>query len=195
MIVSLVRHATHGDVGQVLTGRLPGRPLTSEGEAQAACVAARLAAVRVTRVLSSPRERAQATAAAIAARHGLPVETEAALDEIDFGTWAGRRFEELDADPAWQAWNGARGLAATPAGDTMLAVQHRARALIRGLEGRVVLVSHADVIRAIVADHLGLAIDNWARIEISPASITTLEIGTACATLLGLNEGVSAAWN
>ncbi len=193
----LVRHASHGDVGEVLTGRLPGRDLTPSGQAEAARAADRLAVVPIGRVLSSPRARAQQTADAIAARHGLAVEIEAALDEIDFGRWAGCRFEALDADPEWRAWNVARGLAATPAGDTMLAVQHRTRALIRALAragGRVVLVSHADVIRAIVADHLGLAIDNWARLEISPASVTTLAIGTASATLIGFNEGADSVW-
>ena len=193
----LVRHASHGDVGEVLTGHLPGRDLTPEGRAQAELLAGRLASVRVGRVLSSPRARAQQTAAAIATLQGMSVETEAALDEIDFGDWAGQRFVTLDADPAWRAWNATRGLAATPAGDTMLAVQHRTRTLLRGLAaagGRIVLVSHADVIRAIVADHLGMTIDNWARLEISPASVTTLAIGTASATLLGLNEGADQAW-
>lgn len=188
----LVRHASHGDVGHVLTGRLPGRDLTPDGVAEAERAAARILAA--DRVLSSPRARAQQTARAIAGRHGCAVETEAALDEIDFGHWAGCRFDALDADPDWRAWNAARGLAATPAGDTMLAVQHRTRALIRTLAGRVVLVSHADVIRAVVCDHLGLAVDNFARIEISPACVTTLAIGTASATLRGLNEGASPAW-
>ncbi len=194
----LVRHASHGDVGDVLTGRLAGRNLTPDGQAQAERLADRLASRPFDRVLSSPRERAQQTACAIAARRDLAVETEPALDEIDFGHWAGQRFEALEADPAWRTWNAARGLAATPAGDTMLAVQHRTRALISGLAatgGRIVLVSHADVIRAVVADHLGLSIDNWARLEIAPASVTTLSIGTASATLRGLNEGASTAWS
>ncbi len=195
-LVLLVRHAAHGDVGQILTGRLPGRDLTPAGRAQAERLADRLATTPISRVLASPRARTQQTAAAVAARHGIAVETEDALDEIDFGSWAGCRFEQLDADPAWRAWNATRGLATTPAGDTMLAVQHRTRALIRGLAGeRIVLVTHADVIRAIVADHLGLAVDNWARLEISPASVTTLAIGTASATLLGLNEGASPGWS
>ena len=196
----IVRHAAHDDVGQVLTGRASGRALTADGAAQAAALAERLAATRVARVLSSPRARAQATALPIAARQALTVETDAALDEIDFGAWTGRRFDALDADPAWRAWNATRGLAATPAGDTMLAAQHRTRALVRALgrthdDARVVLVTHADVIRAIVCDHLGLAVDQWSRLAIAPASVTTLAIGEASATLLGLNEGASPAWS
>ena len=199
MFLLLVRHASHGDADRVLTGRLAGRPLTEAGRAEAARLGRHLAKREVARLISSPQERAVETAAAIAAGRGIAVETEAAIDEIDFGRWAGCEFAALERDPAWRRWNAARGLVDTPAGDTMLAVQCRARTLIRRLlvahaTDSVVLVTHADVIRAIVCDQIGLAIEMWARLEISRASVTTLFVDDDVAMLTGLNEKGDEEW-
>ncbi len=200
MRLLLVRHASHGDADGVLTGRLPGRHLTEAGRMEAERLARGLARLPVERVLSSPRERAAETAAAIAAGRELAVDTDAALDEVDFGRWAGRSFAELDHDPDWRRWNAARGTAATPTGDTMAAVGERTRALIGRLgaahgSGDIVMVTHAELIRATVCDHLGLATEMWARLDIARASVTTLRVDGGTPTLIGLNWKGDAQWD
>jgi broad specificity phosphatase PhoE len=191
----LVRHAAHDNVGGFLAGRRPGISLGEAGQAQARRVAERLRRESFEAIHSSPRERAAETAAAIAAVTHVPVERADELDEIDFGTWSGRTFDDLEGDPAWRHWNAQRSLAQTPAGDTMLAVEGRIIGLMQRLanrhpDGALVLVSHADVIRAGVGYLLGLPIDAWPRFDIGPGSVTTLILGDWGARLLTLNEVV-----
>lgn len=193
----LVRHAAHDNVGGFLAGRTEGIRLGPEGRAQAQRLGRRMVQEQFDAICASPRERAQETAAAIAEASGeMDVVTDASLDEVDFGSWQNRSFEDLNADAGWQRWNAARSLAATPAGGTMLDVQHRiVTAMLRlageDRDGRIVLVSHADVIRMAVAYVLGLPIDAWPRFEISPASITTVVLGPWGGKVLTLNEVVA----
>ena len=170
----LVRHAAHGLLGRVLAGRMPGVGLSEEGQAQAARLADTLASRPIQAVLSSPLERAQATAAAIAARHGLPVQTDPGLDEIDFGAWTGAAFDDLDGRPDWHAWNCFRSFAPTPGGETMVAAQARALAAVARAraahpDGEVVMVGHSDVLKAVLAHFLGMPLDLLLRIELHPA--------------------------
>lgn len=192
--ILLIRHAAHEQVGTVLSGRTPDLALSGEGRAQAVALAARLADLRLDALQASPVQRAQETALALAAPHaGLVVETVAALDEVDFGTWQGRAFAELADDPLWQEWNSARGGAAAPGGETMAAAQERAwthvveTALARP-GARLAMVSHCDVIRSLVARVLGLPLDRLLAFEVDPASITRIEVGDWGARLLSLNE-------
>jgi broad specificity phosphatase PhoE len=191
----LVRHAAHDNVGGFLAGRMTGIALGEAGRAQADRLARRLRLERVDAIVASPRERTQQTAQAVAAACGLTVTTAEELDEIDFGRWSGQDFGTLQMDPLWQRWNAVRGLVRTPGGETMLDVQRRILGLMERLAGErdgqcVVLVSHADVIKAAVLHHLGLAIDAWPRFDIAPASITRLVVEDWAARLLGMNEVV-----
>lgn len=191
----LLRHAAHDNVGGFLAGRMPGIVLGEAGRAQADRLARRLRLEPIDAVVASPRERAQQTAQAVAAACALRVDTAAELDEIDFGRWSGQGFEALQEDPLWQRWNAVRSLVRTPGGETMLDVQRRVLGLMERLAGPqdgrcVALVSHADVIKAAVLHHLGLAVDAWPRLDIAPASITRLVVGDWGAQLLGLNETV-----
>lgn len=192
----LVRHAAHDDVGAFLAGRLPGIRLGEAGRAQAERLADRLAHEPFDAIHASPRERTQETAAAVAARrNGMPVTISAALDEIDFGAWSGRPFDALNQDPEWRRWNAARSLARTPAGEGMRDVTERVMGLIEGLasahpNGAVVLVSHADVIRAALLHVLGLPVDAWPRIDIAPASISKIAFDPWGAQVILMNERV-----
>jgi broad specificity phosphatase PhoE len=197
MTFFLVRHAAHDDVGGFLAGRAEDIRLGPEGLAQAERLGARMAHETFSAIYASPRERARQTADAIAGAHGeMPVETAEPLDEVDFGPWSGQRFEYLDADPLWRQWNSARSMTRAPGGETMLDVQQRVLGLMEKLsrgveEGRLVLVSHADVIKAAVMHVLGLSIDAWPRFDIAPASITILVTGTWGAKLVTLNETIA----
>lgn len=189
----LVRHGTHDLVGKALAGRMPGVHLNEEGRAQAEAAAARLARERIACVQTSPLERCCETAAPIAVRLGLEAEIAEALTEIDAGDWTGKSFAELEQDSDWHAWNKGRGVAVAPGGESMIAAQARTVAHVDKLRRRwddhaIVLVSHSDVIRAIILAWLGLPLDQHDRIEIGPASISTLVVWQGGGKLLGLNE-------
>ncbi len=193
----LVRHGAHDRLGRFLDGRSPGVALSDEGRRQAARVAGRLARERVDVVYASPLERARETAAPVAARHGLDVTVEPALEELDFGEWSGLTFEALQPMEAWQRWNAARSTARTPAGDTMRAAQTRALDFIDARrraapEGSFVLVSHADPLKAIVTYYLGLSLDDLPRFDIAPASLSRIDVEPWGARVVTLNEMVSA---
>jgi ribonuclease H / adenosylcobalamin/alpha-ribazole phosphatase len=192
--IVLIRHAAHAHLGTVLSGRLPALALSEQGRAQAEALSRHLASARLAALHASPVERAQETAAAIAARHpGLTVETQPPLNEVDFGDWQGQSFSELAADPRWDAWNAERGVAAAPGGETMAAAQERAwdhveRTALSNPGAVVAMVSHCDVIRAVVAHVLGLPLDRLLAFEVDPASLTRLEVGAWGARLLSLNQ-------
>ncbi len=104
----LVRHATPSLGTAMLAGRTPGVTLTSKGHAQAERLAERLEREGITAVHSSPQQRTLETARPIAERCGVAVEVVEALDEVNFGSWSGKPFDELERDPAWAAWNSER---------------------------------------------------------------------------------------
>jgi broad specificity phosphatase PhoE len=193
----LVRHAAHDRVGTVLCGRMPGVHLGALGKAQAERLAARFANENVAGIHASPLERAVETAEPIADRLGLPLDICQDAIEIDFGAWSGTSFEALAQDPRWAAWNNARSNSRPPYGETMLEAQGRIVGAMEQLRGRyaersVILVSHSDVIKAALLYHLGLPIDAYGRLEVEPASISTLVVGEWGSKVLRLNEVVAA---
>ncbi len=192
----LVRHAAHALVDGTLCGRMGGVHLGPEGRAQAERLAERFAATRIDAVHTSPLDRVRQTAEPIAARLGLPAEVCDGLAEIDFGEWTGRRFDELRDDPRWRAWNAVRSLSRAPGGESMVEAQARILGHIERVraahpDGAVVLVSHADMIRAALAHCLGLSLDLMLRLEIAPASVSTVEIGSWGARVIRTNEAVA----
>lgn len=196
-VVHLVRHADHGHVGRVLTGRLPGMGLSDAGRGQAGALAHRMATARPDALISSPCLRAQQTAHFISRATGRDFRISDALDEIDFGRWSGRSFEELERDPDWRRWNAERDTAATPAGETMSEVADRACGLIFGLrqhipDGSACVVSHGDVIKSVICRMTGRPFRSAFDFEIAPASVTTLTIEGRAATLLAVNAAAPA---
>ena len=179
----LVRHGSHADLGSRLTGRGDERGLTDAGRAEAGRAAALLSGKPVTAVYASPRQRTIDTAGAIAFRHGLPVRLAAALDEIDFGEWTGRCFSELDGQPSWDRWNQTRSAARCPGGESMTEAQARAVAFAIEAaarhEGAVVLVTHCDIIRALLCWQERRSLDDILLFEAGPASVTALTIVAA----------------
>lgn len=188
----LVRHAAIDPHGTSIAGRAPGVALNAAGRAQAAALAESLRRVAVDAVYSSPMERAWETARAIAEAHSLELQISPALEELDFGEWTGRAFADLDGVPAWLHFNTFRSGTRIPGGEHMLEVQARAVGEIERLRARhpeetVVVVSHGDVLRSIVAWYIGLPLDLFQRLEIGPASSSTLEVTDDGARLTLLN--------
>ncbi len=187
-----IRHAAHDLLGQTITGRAPGVHLSAAGLRQAEILAQRLDGGSIGALYSSPMDRALETAAPIAARLGLEVVVAHELNEIDFGSWTGRTLAELDQIQAWRQFNRFRSAACIPEGETMLEVQARLLRLVERLGARhtggtVALVSHGDVIKAALAHFLGVHLDLFQRLEISPASLSLVELGPDGARILLVN--------
>jgi len=191
----LIRHAEHVEYGRVLSGRRAGVALSERGRAQAERLAEQLAGAGLAGVQSSPVERARATAAAVASRAGVEAEVAEAIDEIDFGAWEGRAFDSLAGDPEWDRWNAERGSARCPGGETMREAQARAVAHVERVAAAhpgatVALISHSDVVKAIVAHALSLPLGSLLRFDIDPASVSRLAVGDWGMRVMGLNERV-----
>jgi broad specificity phosphatase PhoE len=192
--ILLVRHAHHDRLDSILCGRMAGVGLSATGVSASRRLAAALAGEDVAAIYSSPRDRARETGAAIAESFSLPVVIAEGLDEVDFGDWSGQSFAALAADPAWTAWNRHRQRARAPGGESMKEAQARAVAEIGRIaalhgEAKVVAVSHAEIIRALILHWLGLALDAWPRLAVLPAALSRVRLGRGEAVLLSLNEG------
>lgn len=187
MQVNLVRHGTTALVSRVLCGRAIDPPLDEGGRAQAASVKARLG--DKAPVWSSPRRRTRETAEIISSDR--PVTVDAALDEIEFGAWSGRSFEDLAPDPEWQRWNAARSTARPPGGESFADVVARLERWIgeRTDVPALTIVTHCDVIRAFVCHVLGLSADEWWRFDVDCGSVTRIMVVPGRTRLLSLNEG------
>ncbi|MDF2638647.1 MAG: hypothetical protein K0R64_1631 [Novosphingobium lindaniclasticum] len=186
----LVRHGHHAEIGRVLSGRSE-IGLDAQGLAQARSLAAALSAVRLASLHSSPQRRALETVAPLARQVDLPVTADAALDEIDFGSFTGKPFESLDNDPEWHCWNAQRSAARCPGGETMTEAAERAIAYVEGLEAPAfpaLLVTHCDIIRALAALTLGRSLDALLELPCEPASRTTFDVANGHWRLLALNE-------
>jgi probable phosphoglycerate mutase len=188
----LIRHATTDYVGDAIAGWLPGVHLNDKGREEAQALAARLSACGITRLVSSPLERALETAAAISRTLNLPVETREALGEVRFGDWTGTRFTALENDREWKRFNSYRSATRAPGGELMLESQARMVAeldcLARKYAGETMaVVSHGDIIRSALLYYLGMPMDFYARIEISPASFSVVELNEWSPRVLLLN--------
>jgi broad specificity phosphatase PhoE len=189
----LIRHAAHDWLGHGVAGRTPGVGLNEQGRAQARELVARLRHVKLGALFVSPRERTQETAAPLLADRSMSAMEEPQIDEIDFGAWTGRTFEQLDAEPGWKMWVNRRSVAQPPGGETIVDAQRRVVSAISrmqsGYGGRTIaLVSHGDVIKAALAHYLGLSLDNLERFEIAPASISVLASGGGWAQVKLVNS-------
>ncbi|WP_173931790.1 histidine phosphatase family protein [Chelativorans sp. Marseille-P2723] len=181
-VFHLLRHASHGELGTILTGRRSQIALTAAGRLEARRLGRHIARLQVDALKTSPRLRARQTAEIIAMETGLEAGIAEELDEIDFGCWSGLPFEALSADPTWRQWNAERDIAATPAGDTMEKVALRFGDLVNRLRQEhagltVALVSHSDVIKAGLCHFLNWRFSSVHDFEIRPASLTTLVFG------------------
>jgi probable phosphoglycerate mutase len=180
----VVRHGLTAATGTALSGRTPGIPLDDRGRGQAAAIAERLGQVRLDAIISSPLERCAETAAAIAAGQSpaAQVTTDERLIEVGYGDWTGQSLRKLSREPLWRVVQ-AHPSAVTfpgPEGETLPDIQRRAVAAIRDTNARLgpdavyLICSHADVIKAILADSLGLHLDLYQRIQIDPCSLSVI---------------------
>jgi probable phosphoglycerate mutase len=193
VILFLVRHALTPVTGKVLIGRLPGYPLSEKGREQAEATGKRLAGAPLKAVYSSPMERCVETAEAVAAHHKLKVSIVDDLAEIDYGTWQGRTLKSLYGVKGWKELRARPADFRFPGGETIREAQTRGMVATEALRRKhkdkaVVVCSHCDMIKLIVAGCLGLGIDLYDRINIAPASITTLHLNEGTPRLINVSD-------
>ncbi len=180
MQLHLVRHAVTPETGVTLSGRLPGIPLSDEGRDMATRAAAEMGALKPAALLTSPIERCRETAAILGRQWNLQPATDPSFIEADYGTWSGRKLRSLYQLKAWDSLMGAASRFRFPGGETLEDVQHRAVAATERLAGEhrnravVVVVSHADVIRSVLAHYLGMPLDLIHRLHVGPASTSVV---------------------
>jgi probable phosphomutase (TIGR03848 family) len=203
--VLLVRHGrTAANASGVLAGRAAGVGLDEVGRAQAAGVAERLAAVPLVAVVSSPLLRCRQTARAIVARQaGAPAApVERGLTEADYGMWQGRAIRDLSREALWSVVQAQPSAAVFPGGEAMAAMQDRAVEAVRrhdrsleaefGPEAVWAAVSHADIIKSVLAHAQGLPFDRFQRIAVEPASVSVIRIRDGKTEVLAHNTQAGA---
>ncbi len=194
-LVLLVRHGQTPTTGTNLPGRARGLHLSDKGQEQAAAVAERVRPLtqRIGAVYASPLERTQETAAPIAKAVKKRVRTNPGLLECDFGAWTGATLKDLAELPEWKTVQRYPSGFRFPRGESFAEMQARITGAIDTLVARhpgatVVAVSHADPIKAAVAQALGTHLDLFQRIVISPCSITAVLYSTTGPVVLAVNS-------
>jgi len=179
--IFLVRH---GETDWNREGRIMGAlpvPLNERGDEQARGVAQALTRYPIAALFSSPVARAVQTARLVAERLGLPITEEAGLTELAMGAWEGRYWNELESDQSRRSLYSHPLEARAPGGETLAEVQKRAVAAIENAlaiqnHRPSVFVTHADVVRTVVAHYLNLRITDSQRLRIDHASLTIIEL-------------------
>ena len=193
-LILYVRHGQTETTGKVLPGRAPGLHLADAGRAQAQAVAERIGALkRVDAIYASPLERARETAAPIAAARKLKITVDKGLLECDFGEWTGGRLKDLFRRPEWRTVQQYPSGFRFPGGESFREMSTRmagtAARLRSAHPGQVVVaVSHADPIKAAVADALGVHLDLFQRIAISTCSVTAIAYADGGPAVLTVNN-------
>jgi broad specificity phosphatase PhoE len=176
----LVRHGLNDAVGKRLAGRDMSVHLNGQGIKQAQNVAEWLANKKVSVILSSPLTRAMETAEPLAALIGVTILEQDALMEVDYGDWAGKTFEELEKITAWKEVIQSPATMRFPHGESIQQIKTRLRQFLDNLTSTyaddevVVCFSHADILAILIAQCMGLPLENYPRVTISPASISGL---------------------
>jgi probable phosphoglycerate mutase len=152
----------------------------------------RLNEIKVEAIYSSPLERAIETATPLAEAKKLKLNVAEELLEIDYGMWTGKSFEELSSEPLWKLYNTFRGRVRIPGGEMITEVVSRMSNLVERLRreyhGMVVLVSHGDPIKSVIAHYAGIPLDFIIRLDVQPASVSILSIDDYGARLMTLNN-------
>lgn len=189
----LIRHGANDWIGNALAGWKSGVHLNATGRSQAERIAQYLAHKPISQIFSSPLERAVQTAEPLAKKLGLTINLADPLGEIDFGDWTGSLIADLEPTSEWKRFCQFRSCTRPPNGKLMLEVQTRVIAQLETWRSQfadqhIAIFSHADTIRAALVYFLGMPLDFFYRLEVSPASISTVGFGVDSVQVHCLND-------
>ena len=203
-LVFLVRHAhSTANDAHILSGRIAGVHLSPRGRVQSRSLAKRLGDLPVKALRSSPLERCEETIAPWLRRlekrdtnPRLRLEFDEDLIEVDYGIWSGRKLRSLSREPLWRNVQARPSKVIFPEGEAMARMQRRgiqaveSALQIRG-KGNIVLISHGDLIKSIIANALSMHLDDFQRIIVDPASVSVIDFSHATPRVLLLNDSRS----
>jgi probable phosphomutase (TIGR03848 family) len=183
--VILVRHGrSTANTAGVLAGRNPEVALDDHGHAQAQTLVGRLAQVPLAVLVSSPLRRCQETLDPLAQARQLEVTVDDRFVEMDYGEWTGRELRKLAKESLWKVVQAHPSAAVFPGGEGMAAMQVRAVAAVREWDAKLaaehgaavlwLVCTHGDLIKAVLADALGVHLDSFQRIVAHPCSISAV---------------------
>jgi probable phosphomutase (TIGR03848 family) len=181
----LLRHGrSTANAAGVLAGRTPGVALDEHGRAQARTLVERLAQLPLAAVVCSPLQRCRETVAPLAQAHELEVTVDDRFIEVDYGEWTGRELPTLGKEPLWKVVQAHPSAAVFPGGEGLAALQARAVAAVREWDAKLaaehgaavvwLVCTHGDVVKAVLADALGMHLDGFQRIVANPGSISAV---------------------
>lgn len=182
--MALILLVRHGQTDENVSGRISGQgavSLNGRGQEQAKLAAQVLAPLHVTRLISSPVVRAWQTATILDEHLQLGIEVEPDLREVGYGDWEGQTFQAIRGGAAFQLAMHDPINAVFPHGESLVSVQQRSVRVVEAIrqgaaQEVVVLVSHGDVIRMLVAHYLGMTFNDYRRITIDNGAISVLEL-------------------
>ena len=194
-LVVLVRHAhSQANAAGILSGRRPNIALSEKGRTQAQELATRLGELKVKELRVSPLQRCIETIDPwVSTKSRIRRIEDHGITEVDYGKWSGRTLRSLSREKLWKIVQENPSRVFFPDGEGIANMQARAiesmhLALSSTGTGAVVMVSHGDVIKALVAANLGMRLDDFQRIIIDPASVTVFDFSSKTPRLLLLND-------
>ena len=192
-LLLLIRHALTDATGRRLSGRMPGLHLSEQGLEQAGALRDRLARVPLAALYSSPLERCMETAEALAADRSVRVTPLPELLEVAYGRWTGRPLAQLARTELWKRVQASPSSIRFPDGESLAEVQARAVSALDAIAARhpkriVGVVTHADVIRLVLAHYAGVHLDLFQRLIVSPASVSAVALGERVPRIVRMND-------
>lgn len=187
----LIRHGNI-DMAKRVPGRIAGIHLSKEGIEQIRMLAKSIAKLKIDVIYTSPLERTVETAHLLAENRSIEIINCESLIEIDFGEWSGKKFQELESDLRWKQFHYYRNGTIIPNGELMIEIEARVVKLIESLfkkhpNKKIVIVSHNDPIKSIIAHYLGISLDLFNRITITTASLSILTMYKDWVEIKGIN--------
>ena len=214
-LLLLIRHGENDYMLRRLTGRTAGISLNTKGQQQAQRLADALTHTPLRAIYASPLERAVETAQPLAAAHGLEIQVSPALIEVDYGRLQGRTYKQLAHTNLWKILLEQPSQIRFPEGETFAEVQHRVVTELDSLvrewqpaevsddtakgkkpeEAVIAVVVHADIVRLALAHFLNMALDDFLRLMVGPASVSMVQSnGSSRPRIICINQTANFNW-
>ncbi len=193
-VILLIRHGENSYVGKRLAGRLPGVHLNENGIKQAQAIAAMLKEAPITAIYSSPLERAMETAQPLAEALNLPVQPCDGLLEVDFGSWVGKTYRQMQRMKLWKTVQEKPSEMRFPGGELFAEARERVARAIEEIQSSagekdiIACFSHSDVIRLAVSYYLDMPLDSFQRVSVDTASVSALFLSKEMPRVLNVNQ-------